>query len=275
MSGRSGDHAPIEWIKLDYLVRDDDVQRPLDERRAEQIAANFDPDAFGIMTVSERAKDRYVLIDGQHRAQALRILGWNGQTLPCQVFRGLSKADEASRFLGRNNFRALRFIDRFLIRLTAQDPTANAIARIASDAGYRIEAAGRDGSITAAKALEDVYLGKGQRIKGKNPEVLRDTLHVVTSAWDRTSAAVNGKVILGVGAFFLRYGDAIDRARLAKKLAGINSGPTGLIARGSGKQEMHGGSIACGIAHFLTEEYNRGLRGKKRLAGWRDAEPES
>lgn len=272
MASESIEHAPIEWIKIDHLFCDESYQRPLDQRRAERIAAEFDPDAFGTLTVSKRADNRYMTIDGRHRAEALRVLGWDGQRVPCRVFRGLSQSKEAKLFATCNNYRALRFIDRFMSRLTEKEPVAIAIAKIASDAGYRVERKGRDGTITAARALENVYIGKGQRISGINPTALKSTLLVLTEAWGRTTASVNGLVIEGVGLFFLRYGDAPDRARVVRKLAGTVTGPSGLMVRGKGKREMHGGSIVQGVAHYLTEEYNRGLRGKKRLCGWREGD---
>lgn len=272
MDSKGISHAPTEWILVDYMYCDESYQRPLNQNRAQSIAVEFDPDAFGVPTLSKRAGDRFMIIDGRHRIEALRILGWNGQKISCRVFQGLSQAQEAKLFNDCNNTRALQFIDRFLSRITSGDPIACEIAKITSAAGYRIDRTSRDTTITAARALQDVYLGKGQRIQGKNPVALKHTLLALTDAWGRTRASVGGSVIQGVGAFFLRYGPAIDRDRLEKKLAAIVSGPTGLVQRGKGKREMHGGSITSGIAHYLTEEYNRGLRGKKKLLGWRETE---
>lgn len=262
---------PVEWLTVDDLDYDPDIQRPTDERRAERIAANFDPDRFGIIAIWKRDDGHYIVIDGMHRVTALRVMGWNGQKIPCSVFEGITKAQAAGLFIGRNDGKAVRYIDRFLVRIIEGDPVARAVNGIVMAAGYVIDRQHRDGVITAANAAEDVYRGRGQKVPGENPEALRDTLYVVTEAWGRTTHAVRGHVLRGVGAFFLRYGEHIDTARLARKLATIGAGPDGLIGRGAGKREMHGGTIAGGIAHFLTDEYNRGLRGNSRLPGWREA----
>lgn len=272
MATENIESAPIEWVKIDYLYCDESYQRPLNMPWCERTALVFDPDAFGTLTVSEKAGDRYMTLDGRHRAELLRILGWNGQKVPCHVHRGLSQAQEAELFAKLNNARQLTFLDRFFSRLVAKEQVACAVAKVTSDAGYRIDRGSRDGSITAVNALQDVYLGRGQRIRGENPDALKNTLHVLTEAWGRERATVGKNMIAGVGAFFLRYGNAVDHDRLIKKLANITSGPQGLINRGAGKQEMHGGSIITGIAHYLTEQYNQGLRGKKRLTGWRETE---
>jgi hypothetical protein len=260
------------WVSIDDMERDPEFQRDLDEKRAQQIAAYFNPDAFGIISLSGRDDGKFVILDGQHRIEALRVMGWNGQKVECHVFRDLDRKQEAQRFLDLNNFKQLRYIDRFMSRLAAHDVTAVPIAKIVQDAGYIIDRSSRDGVITAAKALEDVYLGRGQRVKGANPAALRKTLAALTSAWGRTRAATSAPVIAGVGAFFLRYGTAVDTARLTAKLTKIIAGPSGLVARGMGKRELHGGTVASGIGHYLTDEYNRGARGKNRLPGWRESD---
>jgi len=262
--------ATLEWVSIDDMDIDT-YQRPLDLKRAEKIGAEFNPDVFGYPTLSLRESGRYVIIDGQHRIYGLRHAGWNGQLIQCRVHRNLTRAQEAALFVQLQEFRPLRFVDRFLARIEAQEPVAVQIAKIVQEQGYVIDRTARDGAIVATKALEDVYSGRGQKVKGANPVALRSTLMAITSAWGRTKAAVNGHIILGVGAFFLRYGNNVDMARLVSKLIAIGGGPDGLIQRGKGKQELHGGSLAHGIAHYLTEHYNRGIRGRGRLPGWRDS----
>ena len=245
----------------------------LDERRAEHIALNFDPDQVGIFTISERENGRFVVIDGQNRLHALRLMGWDGQKVECHVYRGLTKKREAEIFLGLSETRNHKHGDRFHARITAGDPVACAIKKSVIAAGYAIERSARDGGIAATSALEDVYRGKGLKVQGQNPQALDDTLLVVTAAWGQTAQAVSGLMLRGIGAFFLRYDGVIDRERLVRKLSATKGGPKGLTLRGKGKKDIHGGTLSIGIADYLTGEYNRGLRGQKRLAGWRESEP--
>lgn len=265
-------HQPIRWLKIDDLIRDCEINRALDEKRAEKIANEFDPDMFGVPTVSHRGEGRYAIVDGQHRIEALRILGWNGQKIPCSVFEGLTQAEEAKRFLGRNNFRAVQSIDKFMVRLTAREPVATAIRQIVIAAGFVIDRVTRDGAIRATDSLEAIYLGKGQKIRGENPKALRNTLDVINLAWGKTAAATQAQVLLGIGSFILRYGDDLDLKRLVQKLVSLPGGPSGLVARGRGKKELHGGTLASGMAHYLVDVYNRGIRGKTRLPSWRREE---
>lgn len=267
---RTPGSEPIKWLTVDELHYDPDIQRPTDHKRAERIAADFDPDKFGVIAVWHTPENTYVVVDGMHRITALKAMGWNGQKIPCSVFEGITKQEAAGLFIGRNESRSVRYIDKFLVRLVERDPIACDINAIVMDAGYVIDRDSRDGVVTAAKALEDIYVGRGLKVPGRNPVALRDTLYVVTHAWGRTTDATNGRAMQATGSLFLRYGDAVDRDRLAKKLAAV-PGPSALIARGQGYRDRHGGSIVSNMAHYLADEYNRGLRGKGRLTGWRDA----
>jgi hypothetical protein len=271
MSDTTTQAGKIEWLKVDDLQRDTDINvRPLDEKRASRYASDFDIDALGVIEVSRRPKGENIILDGQHRVEALRIMGWNGEKIPCKVFCNLTRAQEAKKFILLNTQVAIRYLDKFLSRITAKDKVACAIAEIVRANGYVIDRQTRDGVIVAAKALEDIYLGRNQKIRGTNPKALHGTLHAVTEAWGRTIHSVNVSVISGVGAFLLRYGDDVKLDRLIEKLRGVAGGPQGLINRGRGKREIHGGSLAMGIGHYLTDVYNSGLRGSSRLPDWRE-----
>jgi hypothetical protein len=261
----------IEYMKVDELTRDVEINvRPIDEARAKRYAADFDIDALGVIEVSRRTNGTNIILDGQHRVEALRFMGWNGEKIPCKVHTGLTREQEARKFINLNTQVAIKFLDRFLSRITAKDKIVIAITEIVRQNGYVVDRTSRDGVIVAAKVLEDIYTGKNQKIRGANPKALHGTLHAVTEAWGRTTNAVNASVLGGIGAFLLRYGDEVKLDRLIQKLKGISGGPQGLINRGRGKRELHGGNLASGIGHYLTDEYNAGLRGTSRLLAWRE-----
>lgn len=271
MSEDTSQSGTIEYLKVDDLTRDPEINvRPIDERRARRYAANFDIDSLGVIEISRRKDGSNVILDGQHRVEALRFMGWNGEKIPCKVFCDLSRVQEARKFLYLNEHVAVKFIDKFLSRITMKDKIACAIQEIVKQNGYVIDRASRDGVIVAAKALEDIYVGKNQKIRGSNPRALFGTLKAATDAWGRTAHAVNATVLVGIGSFLLRYGEHVKLDRLIERLKGVSGGPLGLINRGKGKRELHGGDIASGIGHYLTDEYNRGLHGKNRLPAWRE-----
>lgn len=273
MSDESSQLGKIEYLKVDDLLRDQEINvRPIDEARAKRYAADFDIDALGVIEISRRVDKKNIILDGQHRVEALRIMGWNGEKIPCKVFTGLTRQQEAQKFILLNTQVPVRVLDKFLARITAKDKVACAVQEIVKANGYIIDRVSRDGVIVAVKAVEDIYTGKNQKIRGANPQALHGTLHAVTEAWGRTVHAVNHHVLKGIGSFFLRYGDNINLNRLIETLKRMSGGPQGLINRGRGKRELHGGDLANGIGHHLTDEYNRGMgpRSKTRLPAWRE-----
>lgn len=271
MSSDPAMSTKIEWLKIDDLTRDPEINvRPIDESRAKRIASEFDPDAFGVPEASRRANGTNIILDGQHRIEGMRFMGWNGQKIPVKVHFGLTKPQEAAMFIRLNTQKAISFLDKFLSRITAKDKVACGIAEIVKQNDYVIDRVSRDGTIIAARALEDIYVGKNQKIRGTNPKALHGTLNAVTEAWGRTVHSVNASVLAGVGAFLLRYGDDVKLNKLIERLRAVPGGPQGLVNRGRGKRELHGGSLAHGIGHYITDQYNAKMRGASRLPAWRE-----
>jgi hypothetical protein len=257
----------IVWLPIGQLTVDPDINRPLTRERVTKIAADLDPNAIGVLTVSARPDGTYVLLDGQHRQAALRAAGWlSSQPVPCDVRHGLTRAQEASLFVKLNNTAKPLAVHRFLRRITANEPVATCIAKIAAEVGFTVSAHHGDGLIKAVAALERVYLGIGEaRKRGPFPDVLRATLQVLSQAYGHTADAVNGHLIGGVGLFLLRYGDAVDHTVLIDKLRGVHGGALGLLAKARG---LPFGSIEDRVAQSCVASYNHGRRAHNRLAGW-------
>ena len=86
-------------------------QRPTNTAQVEKIAARFDEAKLGLPIVSERG-GQYHLLDGAHRAAALRKLGYTHAM--CIVLTGLTYADEAEYFRTQNqNTRQLTRYGRY------------------------------------------------------------------------------------------------------------------------------------------------------------------
>lgn len=262
----------IEWLKVDDLGVDPTMNRPIDDKRASRMAADFDLDALGVVTAARTEEGNNILLDGQHRCEALRKMGWNGEKIPVNVFLGLTREQRARKMMTLNMQVRMNAVDRFIGRIAAKDKVACGINEVVRANGFVVDRTSRDGVIVAVRALEEIYLGKNQKICGTNTRALHATLHAVAEAWGRSTHSVNRDVLSGVGQFLLRYGDHVKLDRLIDKLKGVPGGSTGLINRGRGKRELHGGSLASGIGHHLTDEYNKGLHGARRLPSWRSEE---
>lgn len=264
-----GETGDVEWLPVSELQFDEEINRPVNKARVDSIAASFNPEWVGVLTVSERTNGRgvgYFIIDGQHRARALMKMGWADQRVPCHVRRDLTQSDEAGLFVGLNTTAKPSAYQRFAKSVLAGDPEAVAISDIVKSVGMSISDQQADGQINAVSTLEAVYRG-GRRSGGQDPHALLTTLRIATNAWGKTANAVNGQIIHGLGLVVRRYGTKIDHDELLKKLAPFPGGPAGLLGRARGLRDIRGGSVANCVAAVIVDTYNKGKR-SGAVADW-------
>lgn len=263
--GESGD---IQWLPLAELDFDARVNRQVNTHRVEQIVKDFDPEAIGVLTVSERMNGsrKYVVIDGQHRCAALVKMGWADQKVPCHVRGELSIAEEAGLFVKLNNTAKPKAYERFMKSVTAGDPEAMAIDKIVRSVGLKVSDQQVDGTLTAVQALEKIYRGD-KFTGGESAHVLAGTLRLSTNAWGKTCGAVNANVIQGLALVLRKHGAQIDVDDLLKKLSPYSGGPTALLGRARGLRDLRGGTVPNCVAAIVVDVYNKGRRSTK-LPGW-------
>lgn len=259
----------IEWVPLAAISTDHRVNtRTFDPVWVEKkLAEGFDPDGIGVPIISHRGTGTYVWLDGQNRGELMRRAGWGDQKIQCRVFYSLTLAQEASLFLVHNDNRRVQAIYKFLARVTAGEPTAVAITRIAERVGWKIGDQNGDGRISAVASLDKVFVldKKGDMPGG---DVLELALRIVTQAWGYKSESVDGRILLGFGLLFNRFGDAIDRSVLVKKLAEFPAGASGVIGKARGMQQFQGGTVAHCVAEVVVTAYNARRRSNV-LPDWR------
>ncbi len=205
----------LQWIKLSALsVRWPQAQRPFDERRAKKIAAAFNPDSFTPVIVSlPDAKGMHHIIDGQHRCGAARIALGADQSVPCEVVN-VDTPEDAARIFGviNNDRAAVSAIDKFRNAVTEGRPLHVAVEKLLTQMGYRIATGKGEGIINAIGTC--VLVAEQHRTEG-----LRDTLLMIQGAWAKECGSVDKPMIRGMAAFLAKHGAALDRERLARKLA--------------------------------------------------------
>lgn len=252
------------WIRVKDIMVDPDVQRRLRTSWAQEIASQFDPDRMRVVVVSRR-DDGYFVIDGQHRLAALKLMGYEDQLVDCSVFDRRSrstpevKRDDARLFLDMNHTLAQRPIEAFLKRITAEEPVACAVNRIVIDNELHIGTFGT-ATVSCVSALEAVYRGAGT---GKNtPAALSSTLSTIVKAWGKEYGNFQGKLVLGIGHVFIRYGKEIEADNLIRKLAFTPGGAAGVIGNaGTLKQIRHKPIDKC-VASIVVSLYNKQRRNK-------------
>jgi hypothetical protein len=260
----------IEQIPAKRLSVDPTVQRGFDPGRAERINADFDENALGVFTVSRRADGTEHLVDGQHRHGVIILRGEEDRLLDCQVHHGLTTQQEARMFRLLNNAKPVSVLDRFVVRIKEEDPTALAINSVLTEHGWRLSTAKLDGCFAAVASIEAPYT-RAQNARGAGTELVDWVISVVTKAWGHNSSGVRQEIITGLSHLYLRHGSAIDTAKLVAELAQFAGGPRGIIAQAKSLREFRGGTIGDAMAERMVNLINKGRR-LHRLPDWRDAD---
>lgn len=248
----------LRWIPVAELRVDPATQRELRPGWAAQIAAEFNPDRFMPPLVSIR-DHRYFVIDGQHRVEAMKIMGWGDQQIQCWTYEGLTQDQEADLFLWHNNRKAVGALEKFQIAVVADRDDETDINRIVLANGLKIGGGGKasPGSIPAVGALRKVY--------AHGPGVLGRTLRIVRDSYG--DDGLRGHVIEGVGLLCAKYNGELNDQLAVQKLSTVRGGLGALNTKAAALRKSVGRPMAQCVAAAATEIINTGKGGKK-LPNW-------
>lgn len=256
-------HKPeIRPLVVSTLLVDPAIQRPLDKRRVGKIAAELNLDALGVLTVSQRGNGDHILIDGQHRAEALKEAGQSTHKAVCRIFAGLSLAEEAEMFRLLNNTAKPLYVDVFRVRVIEGDPNAVDIARTLKRSGWKISSSTGTAAFAAIAAFERIY--------NMDPVAAERTIAVITRAWGHDPIGADGRIVEGIGLVLARHGDAVATDDLIERLSKFPAGPGALLGKARGLKELIGSTVPRAVAEVVVEEYNRRRR-TKALPAWRSS----
>jgi ribosomal protein L18 len=136
-----GPEPELRWVAIADLVVDESYQRNIDRRgvsHVRAIAENFSWAKFGavICAPAHGAKDKFAIIDGQHRATAAALLGI--AYVPAQVI-ALTRGEQAVAFSAINiAVKRLHTLHAHAAAVSAGDPDAVAIDAVVREAGVSI-----------------------------------------------------------------------------------------------------------------------------------------
>lgn len=246
--------SSVQWVRVGDISVSPLAQRELRIHMVERIARDLDPDKLGIPVVNRRA-GRVWVIDGQHRIEALKMIGWEDQKIECQVYEGLDEQTEAERFLGLNNRLSVGALDRFLVSLTAQSQRELRIAHAVESQGLTIGSG--KGRIGAVGALGKVYDTAGEA-------TLAEALRMILAAYGESG--MRAEVIEGMGLVAHRYNGELTE-KSVERLAAARGGVSGLISRAEIIRRQVGRTKSHCVAAAIVETINVG-RGGKKLRDW-------
>lgn len=244
--------------KPEDLVVDPQVQRELDHVRVNSMAGRFEPAAFGVVTVSERADGLRYIVDGQHRTAAAIKAGHGGKLFDVRVIAGLTIQEEAALFRLLNTTVKPGPYDSFLIRLVEEEPVAVDISKIVIGHGWQVKKGPTNGCIAAVAAMEWVYR-RGLLRPDAQRNLLDDTLGIITGAWDHDQDGGNSSVIKGIGLFVDRYYGEFDEVSLISNLRKALT-PDRVLGKARTVKEVVGGNLYDAVLEVARTTYNTGRR---------------
>jgi len=252
-------------IEVANLGTDLRVQRPLNMAKVNKILHSFNPSGMGVVSVSKRDAVTFIIIDGQHRVEALRRHTDNGVVL-CHVYEGLTIEQEAELFLLLNNTTKPRSIDKFMVEVTSGHPEAVAIDNLVRARQYRISHIAGPATINAINSLRAIY--KLSVEKEADPDLISMSLLVVNRAWGIQESASRGVILEGIAQLYGEYGSRVDTETLIRKLMEFPGGPHGLWDQAHTYSKLDRSRMPMAVAKTIVAEYNKGRR-VNTLEPWR------
>lgn len=240
------------------------AQREFNQAHANKILRKFDTKFFTNPEVSFR-DGSYWIMDGQHSVWALKQWWgptWVSITVDCNVYEGLTEADEAEFFKERNESRLqVTSFDKFRVALHAPEKYRDEahINQIVQEEGLRISKHKITGAIRAVGTLSTVYARDGA-------EVLRHALRTARDAYG--DYGLTDIILNGMGLFFARYEGLITPPDVIAALQAHHGGANGLTGAA---EELHlktGNSKNQCVAATVVTFVNRKRRGAAKLANW-------
>jgi len=253
-------HHRFQWV----LVSDLEMTcaqwgRPIRPQDARSIAASFDPDKLGVIAVWHRpeltvGRGRFIIIDGQHRVAAVRLIGWDDQRVPCLLYEHLTIETAAELSLGLQERRNLHALDKHRAAAAAHDRGAVEIDKVLGylhlELCYTVKRESRR-QLSAIGTLAKVWERMGS-------VGLERVLRICGNAWEGTSAGFSAKIIKLCMFLLAAHLDDVDDERLAVVLA--KRSPAQWVSANVTPQRP-----LSSIAQDVILEYNKVARGSKRL----------
>lgn len=267
----------IRTYSPDQLTIDPTIQRRLVPRQLENMTGDkYDPRALGLLVVSDRGNGTRVILDGQHRWNAVKLNDADAE-LTCITYTGLTKAQEAELFLTFNNQSQVSSIAKFDVAVQAGQALPVAVNKVFETYG-----------LTTGTGQQQIAAVTDCMVIASWPnglELLDHALDILTGAWSTVATRVasdapdldvvvgnrpyRGSFIVGLARIILHYGPQFKPDRMSKALLNMGTrGPQDLAQKvASAKSILGRVSVGEAAAHCLVMEYNK-LPGGGKLDRW-------
>jgi hypothetical protein len=237
------------------------AQRELRPSHVNKIIVEFDVEKLGVLTVNYR-DGHYYVVDGQHRLEALRSIGWGDQQLECATYAGLSEDQEAELFLQLNAVLAVNTYAKYQVGVAAGRREDVHIRDILAEHGLKITSdSNTQGAVHCVATLKRLYRATG-------PANLDRTLAVVHTSYG--DLGMKATIVGGIGRVLDRYGSDIDDASLIQRLSTVPGGLNALTSRAQQTRQLSSCPAEHAVAVACVQLINTSKGMHRRIRSWWD-----
>jgi hypothetical protein len=245
-----------QWVAIADMEVNPSAQREWDPAWSEHIALNFDPGQLGEITISFR-NGHYYVVDGRHRIEAMKLMGWGDQQLLCQVFTDLTEELEAEKFIQLNDVKIVGAMPKYRAAITAGRPDAVAIEKIVHNLGLVVTSDRIPGAIGAVKTLQTCYRRNGGHVLERALRIIRDSFG---------ERGFEQRVLAGIVFLVAHYEEALDDDLVIDKLGSTRGGVNGLLGAAEVIRGHQGGRWDRFVAEAAVKIVNHSTPRGDKLA---------
>lgn len=221
-------HEPLTLSTKDLFVNEK-AQRGLDQGKVSRIVREFNPLVVSPIKVSFR-DGKYWIIDGQHTVAALiKLNGGKDCLVRCEVYYGLTEADEAELFILQTGASTkVSTADKMRVRANYGGEEEINLMHDSDVAGVRVDFTKGQAmnKITAVSTLMKCY-------KLLTREQYISMLRTIRDAWQGIPDSFCKEVLLGMTMFYLVYDGKFNDKDLASALRKV--APIAIARDGRGR----------------------------------------
>ena len=202
-------------VKPNDLMVDLSYQREINKNKIVNIVKSYNPNAIGVVTLSIRENGDLYIIDGQHRVEALKQLGYGNSDINAIVFFDLTIQEEARLFVIMNENRTKpKKSDLYKASIKSGDSNLIDLNNMLNRNNIVVDDRPGDGIMRAIGTLDKVTA----KIGIVNAEKV---VQVLMSANGNSSTSFQAQYITAVSTIIVKYKNVdMDRLSLAIKKLG-------------------------------------------------------
>lgn len=194
----------LEWLSISSLVVDPEYQRDISNvgrKNIRHIVEHFNWSMFGTVMVAVIGRNRFAIVDGQHRTTAAALCGI--EKVPCQIIDA-PRGEQAAAFGAINgNTTRPHAIQLFHAAVAAGEPSAIRIIQVCGKAGISVPR-----SLSGAKDYQTysvASISKGIERHGRT--VVELALRLIVHSGDGRAEDLNRTIIVSVIEILARFPD--------------------------------------------------------------------